>query len=130
MQNINNNKIDGMNFTIKMARKNNYSHFQQKVIDLRTVLLLRKNSTVDIFDNKTFLRNIWSEIGNMTKTTYTRNLVMKLIEDFPGSTHPVWYHTKSITNIIDYSHLYDHYKITYNNHKEDTFLLHKNKKNC
>ena len=63
----------------------------------------------------------------MIITTNARNLVMKLIGDITGYPHPVCYHPKSITNMMNYSHLSDHYQLTYDNQKEDTFLLNKNK---
>ena len=64
--------------------------------------------------------------GNMSITTNAVNIIVKPIEDVLICPHHVWYHPKSITNIVDYSHLSNHYQINYYNHKEDVFLLHKN----
>ena len=108
-----------------MAQKNNYSHLQQEVIDLRDIILADNKSIVDIFGNEKSLRNIWSENGNITTTTSARNFIQKYW-GITGYPHLVWYHPKSINNIMKYSHIYDLYQITYDNHKEDKCLLKKN----
>ena len=97
------------------------------MIDILTFLLVNIESTVDIFVDGNLLKEIWLENDNMTITTNTRNIVMKLIGYMPVYLHPVWYYPKSLKNIMDYSHLSDNYQIAYDYHKEDTFLLHKNK---
>ena len=89
MQGIANKKIDGINCTINMARSNNYNRLHWEVIDILNVLPVNNLITVDIFGNEKSLRKIWSENGTLTITTNARNIILKLIGDFPGCFHPV-----------------------------------------
>ena len=82
MQSINNQKIDGMNYTINMAQNNSYIHLQWEVIYLKNVSLAYNKSTVNIFGNEKCLRNIWSENGTITITTNAGNMVVNLLGIF------------------------------------------------
>lgn len=75
-------------------------------------MLLDNQSTVDVFFNKSLLRNICTSNGHMKIHCNAGVAVTNLIADLPRYG-VVWYHPKGIANILSLSHVKAKYRVTF-----------------
>jgi len=92
--------------------------------NLRDLILLDSQSTVDVFCNKRLLKNIHvsdQEVtvhGNGGAFTTNKKGTLKNYGE-------VWYHEDAITNILSLKNVRSKFKLTYVSHPESIFTVHK-----
>jgi hypothetical protein len=91
--------------------------------DLRAVVLLDNQSTVDIFCNKEFVSNIRLAPEPLILKSKGGELIVHHIADAVDYDEPVWFSKKAITNIFTLKKMKKQYKVTYNS-EEESFLVH------
>jgi hypothetical protein len=92
--------------------------------DLRGVVLLDNQSTVDIFCNKEFVSNIRLAPEPLILKSNGGELIAHHIADVVNYDEPVWFSKKAITNIFTLKNMKKQYRVTYNS-VEETFLVHR-----
>jgi hypothetical protein len=92
--------------------------------DLREVLLLDNQPTVNIFCNKKFVSNIRLAPEPLTLKSNDGELIVYRIANVADYDEPVWFSKKAITNIFELKIMKKQYKVTYNS-SEESFLVHR-----
>jgi hypothetical protein len=82
-------------------------------IDLREVVLLDSQSTMDIFCNASLVRKTYKSTTSMRLKSKSANMVVTRKATMPGCKKDVWFSTRSITNIIALRNLIQQYHVTY-----------------
>jgi hypothetical protein len=90
--------------------------------DLRGVVLLDNQSTVDIFCNKEFVSNIQPAPEPMILKSNSGELIAHHIANVAEYDEPVWFSKKAITKIFTLKNMKKQYRVTYNS-LEKTFLV-------
>jgi hypothetical protein len=91
--------------------------------DLRAVVLLDNQSTVNIFCNKEFVSNIRLAPERLILKSKSGELIAHHIANVADYDEPVWFSKKAITNIFMLKNMKKQYRVTYNS-SEETFLVH------
>jgi hypothetical protein len=92
--------------------------------NLRGVLLLNNQLTVDIFCNKEFVSNIQPAPEPLILKSNVGKLIAHHIADVVDYDEPVWFSKKAITNIFMLKNMKKQYRVTYNS-SEKTSLVHR-----
>ncbi len=92
--------------------------------DLRGVVLLANQSTVNIFCNKEFVSNIQPAPEPLILKSNGGELIAHHIANVADYDVPVWFSKKAITNIFTLKNMKKQYRVTYNS-SEETFLVHR-----
>jgi hypothetical protein len=92
--------------------------------DLRGVVLLNNQSTVDIFCNKEFVSNIQLAPEPLILKSNGGELIAHHIANVADYNEPVWFSKKVITNILMLKNMKKQYRVTYDS-SEETFLVHR-----
>ncbi len=92
--------------------------------NLRGVVLLNNQSTVDIFCNKEFVSNIRPAPEPLILKSNGGELIAHHIANIADYDEPVWFSKKAITNIFILKNMKKQYRVTYNS-LEETFLVHR-----
>jgi hypothetical protein len=82
-------------------------------IDLREVILLNSQSTMDLFYNAALVSNTCKSTTNMRLKSNGGTMVVTRKATMPGYNKDVWFSTRDITNIIALRNLIQQYRITY-----------------
>jgi hypothetical protein len=95
-----------------------------KKTDLRNMILLDNQSTVDLFCNPSLVSRIWESQDSMTVhgnggtlTTTTKALIKNYGE--------VWFHKDAITNILSLKNVSKKFRVTYDSAGTGIFTVHK-----
>jgi hypothetical protein len=91
--------------------------------DLRGVILLNNQSTVNMFCNKEFISNIQPAPEPLILKSNGAELIAHHIADVADCDEPVWFSKKAITNIFTLKNMKKQYRVTYDS-SEETFLVH------
>ncbi len=91
--------------------------------DLRAVVLLDNQSTVNIFCNKEFASNIRLAPEPLILKSNGSELISHHITNVADYDEPVWFSKKAITNIFMLKNMKKQYRVTYDS-SEETFLVH------
>ncbi len=91
--------------------------------NLRAVVLLNNQLTVDIFCNKEFVSNIQLAPKPLILKSNGGELIAYHIADVADYDEPVWFSKKAITNIFTQKNMKKQYRVTYDS-SEETFLVH------
>jgi hypothetical protein len=89
-----------------------------------TWILLDSQSTVSIFHNKEFLRNIRSSPTKLVVDTNGGKQISTMVGDLKNFG-PVWYNPESIANILSHADVAKQYRITSDSAIERSFHVHK-----
>jgi hypothetical protein len=82
-------------------------------IDLREVILLDSQSTVDLFCNAALVNKTCKSSTSMRLKSNCGTMVVTRKATMPGYNKDVWFSTTAITNIISLSNLIKQYRVTY-----------------
>jgi hypothetical protein len=91
--------------------------------DLKGIVLLDNQSTVDIFCNKEFVSNIQPAPEPLILKSNGGELIAHHIANVADYDEPVWFSKKAITNIFTLKNMKKQYRVMYNS-LEETFLVH------
>jgi hypothetical protein len=91
--------------------------------DLRGVILLDNQLTVDIFCNKEFVSNIRLAPEPLILKSNGGELIAHHIANVADYNEPVWFSKKVITNIFTLKNMKKQYRVTYDS-SEEAFLVH------
>jgi hypothetical protein len=91
--------------------------------DLRRVILLNNQLTVDIFCNKEFVSNIRPAPEPLILKSNGGELITHHITNVADYDESVWFSKKAITNIFMLKNMKKQYRVTYDS-SEETFLVH------
>lgn len=87
--------------------------FTGKPIDMRNVILLDNESTMDLFCNKRFVTDIVKSKDSVKVTSNGGTLLVNHKASLPGYHKPVWYNKNAITNILALHNVKRQYRVTY-----------------
>jgi hypothetical protein len=90
-------------------------------IDLREVILLDSQSTMDIFCNAALVSKTCKSTTSMRLKSNGGTMVVTRKATMPGYNKDVWFSTRAITNIIALSNLIQQYCVTYDS--DDKMLV-------
>jgi hypothetical protein len=93
-------------------------------LDLKEVILLSSQSTMDLFCNAALVSKISKSISNMQLKSNGGTMVVTRKATMEGYNKTVWFITRAITNIIALSNLIDKYRVTYDS-DDLMFVMHR-----
>jgi hypothetical protein len=82
-------------------------------LDLKEVILLDSQSTMDLFCNAALVIKISKSRSNMRLKSNVGTMVVTRKATMEGYNKTVWFSTRAITNIIALRNLIDQYRVTY-----------------
>jgi hypothetical protein len=82
-------------------------------LDLKEVIFLDSQSTMDLFCNAALVNNISKSRSNMRLKSNVGTMVVTRKAKMEGYNKTVWFSTRAITNIIALHNLIDQYRVTY-----------------
>lgn len=96
-------------------------------LNMKEVWLLDNQSTVDLFTNKTFLKNTRAADHNMVVASTGGSIKSKKIAEVPSFAegYEAWYSPKGITNIIALANAIKYYRVTYDSSLDGDFIVHR-----
>jgi hypothetical protein len=92
-------------------------------IDLREVILLDSQSTMDIFCNSALVRKTRKSTTSMRLKSYGGTMAVTRKATMTGYNKDVWFSTRAITNITALRNLIQQYRVTYDS-DDKMFVLH------
>jgi hypothetical protein len=93
-------------------------------LDLKEVILLDSQSTMDLFCNASLVSKNSKSISSMRPKINGGTMVVTRKAMMEGYNKTVWFSTLSITNIIALRNLIDQYRVTYDN-DDLMFVVHR-----
>jgi hypothetical protein len=93
-------------------------------LDLRNVILVDSQSTMDLFCNKQLVTNVTKANNKMRLQSNGGRMTVTQKATMPGYKKKVWYSKDAKTNIIALSNLIQQYHITYNS-RDQIFVVHR-----
>jgi hypothetical protein len=93
-------------------------------LDLREVVLLDSQSTVDLFCNRKFVKRPYRSNKRLNLETNGGTVVIHNKAELPGFHAPVWYDTNAVTNILSFRNLIKQYPISYDS-DNTMFVVHR-----
>ena len=117
------------NFEPQIAKLFKQSHGGQKFgtkvkLDLKEVLLLDSQSTMDLFCNRALVENVNNSKTTMRLQSNGGHMIVKLTATVKGYHKNVWYSEKAITNIVALSNVIKQYRVTYDS-DDLKFVVHR-----
>ena len=95
----------------------------QSMSDMKEWILLDTGSTVNVFCNEKFVRNIRKATKTLEVHTNAGIFKAKKMADLPWHDIEVWYDPNSITNVLSFAIMAENFSIKYDNSKEDAFMI-------
>jgi hypothetical protein len=92
-------------------------------LDLKEVILLDSQSTMDLFCNTALVSKISKSRSNMRLNSNVGTMVVTRKATMEGYNKTVWFSTRSITNIIALRNSIDQYRVTYDS-DDLMFVMH------
>jgi hypothetical protein len=93
-------------------------------LDLKEVILLDSQPTMDLFCNTSLVIKISKSRSNMRLKSNDDTVVVTQKETMEGYNKTVWFSTRAITNIIALRNLIDQYRVTYDS-DDFIFVVHR-----
>ena len=112
---------DGEHMNEFMLYNNPYKHPSDVVP--RNWVLLDNQSTIDVFQNKELLMNVW-ESGRVLNIHCNAGVAStSIVVDLPGYGE-VWLYEEGIANILSLSKVKERYRVTYDSKNGNQFVVH------
>jgi hypothetical protein len=114
----------------KASPRTNFSIFRfcttpiSAPMNLRDMILLDNQSTVDLFCNRKLVSRVWKTDESMTVHGNGGTISTKMKAHITNYGD-VWFDTKAITNILSLKNVREKCHVTYDSHKEGSFIVHK-----
>jgi hypothetical protein len=92
-------------------------------IDMKNIILLDNQSTVNLFCSKNLvekIRKVDEQLELASNGGQLRTNLKATVPDY----REVWFHPKAITNIFSFVEMEDKHDITYNSKSEQAFIVH------
>ena len=86
-----------------------------------TWILVDNQSTVNVFNNKNFLKNIRKYHRSIKTHCNAGTATIDMVGDLPGFGM-VWYHPEGIANILSISSVKARFLVTYNSNKDNELI--------
>jgi hypothetical protein len=93
-------------------------------IDLREVILLDSQSTMDLFCNAALVSKTRKSTASMRLKSNGGAMVVTRKATMPGYNKDIWFSTRAIINIIAWSNLIQQYRVTYDS-DDKMFVVHR-----
>jgi hypothetical protein len=93
-------------------------------MNLRDMILLDNQSTVDLFCNRKLVSHVWETDESMTVHGNGGTLSTKM-KAHVTNYGDVWFDFKAITNILSLKNVREKVHVTYDSHGEGSFQVHK-----
>jgi hypothetical protein len=97
-------------------------------IDIREIIILDSQSTMDLFCNAALVSNTSKSNSSKRLKSNGGTMVISLRATIPGYNKTVWSSTRAITNNIALRNLIDQYSVTYDS-KDLVFVVHRESEN-
>jgi len=95
-------------------------------LDLRNVILLDNQSTLDLFCNEKMVESVQKSAKSMTLSSNGGKMKINKQATISGYQNRVWFSGRAITNIIVLSNIVKQYRVTYDS-DDLTFVVHREK---
>ena len=123
-------QFDALQFTQLDPKyeKRNANLFKQgtKVdLDLREIILLDNQSTMDLICNKELVERTFESSSSMRVLSNGGALIVKRKAMMPGYKKEVWFSERAITNIVCLKNLNQQYRVTYDSYDDLGFVVHR-----
>jgi Reverse transcriptase (RNA-dependent DNA polymerase) len=93
-------------------------------MNLRNMILLDNQSTVDLFCNKNLVSEVWDSDDSMT-VKGNGGLLHTNKKAFLRNYGEIWFHPKAITNILSLKNVRERFQVTFDSDTTNTFMVHK-----
>jgi hypothetical protein len=118
------------NFEPQIAKLFKQSHGGQKLgtkvkLDLKEVILLDSQSTMDLFCNRALVENVNNSKTTMRLQSNGGHMIVKREATVKGYRKNVWYSEKAITNIVALSNVIKQYRVTYDSDDLKFVVVHR-----
>lgn len=92
--------------------------------DMKNSILLDTGSTVNVFCNEKFVKDIKDAPKHLEVHTNAGSFIAKQIAKLPWHDIDVWFNPNSITNVLSFAVMANKFRITYDNQVGDVFTIH------
>jgi hypothetical protein len=100
------------------------SHGDEIALDLKEIILLDSQSTMDLFCSNTLVDKVFKSVSTMRLKSNGGSMLVSQKATIPGYHKEVWFSSKAITNIIALSNLTQQYRVTYDS-DDSMFVVHR-----
>ena len=97
---------------------------QSKRLNLRKLILLDNQSTVDLFCDRKLVSHVWDVEDTMT-VKGNGGLLTTNQKAFLRNYGEVWFHPKAITNILSLKNVRKIFQVTFDSDTDNAFIVHK-----
>jgi len=112
-------------FEPRIAQLFKQAHAETQLkLDLREVILLDSQSTMDLFCNPAFVEKTMSSSSRMRLRSNGGTMVVTRKATISGYHKQVWFSKRAITNIMALSNMIQQYRVTYDS-DEQMFVVHR-----
>jgi hypothetical protein len=100
------------------------AHGAKVALDLKQIILLDSQSTMDLFCNKELVGGTYKSSDSMRLKSNGGSMVINHKATLPGYAKDVWFSTRAITNILALSNVIQQYQVTYDSN-DFKFVVHR-----
>jgi hypothetical protein len=122
---------DGLQFTLvvsefkpRTAQLSKQAHRSIMLLDLRVIIVLDSQSTVDLICNPTLVKKIFRSSAKMQLKRNGGSMKMNLKATMTGYRRDMWYDKEATTNILALSKVMKQYRVTHDS-DDRMFVVHR-----
>ena len=94
-------------------------------LNLREVLLIDSQSTIDLFCNRALVSKVWKASSAMRLTSNGGDMRIGYKCGINGYHKNPWFEERAIANIVSLANVCDQYRVTFDSDKSQTFVVHR-----